>query len=87
MPRINKDEAVETSSLESLEVKRDAWIKPPPNPEPMVYLEIPDEDENEQTKKNLTSLVFGMKAYSFIENVTMHGVRYIFARESSKLKR
>lgn len=51
--------------------------------ESMIYLEMP-EDEDEKMKKKST---LSGKSYSFADSITMHGIRYIFGRDICKFRR
>lgn len=83
MPRINVKESDLTSTIQFPNPKDDAWIKPPPNREPLVF---PDQDKKID-KDDLASITLGVKAYSFAENFSMHGVRYVFGRDMGILRR
>ena len=86
MPQIKVEEADINFKFENPTIKEEAWIKPPPSGEPMVFLETPD-DEKDFIKEDIMSLALGQKAHAFVDNVTMHGVRYVFARDVSRKRR
>ena len=62
------------------EVKKEAWPEKDLEKGLEDALKVSDAD-------NLSTIALAWKAYQFADNMTMHGVRYIFAKDMSKFRR
>ena len=82
MPQIKINDLNNLSNFEKPSIKKDAWEKS----EPVVLLELP-EKTNDFADESVSSVAFGVKAYAFADGISMHGIRYIVARDTSKMKR
>ncbi|XP_076814553.1 acid-sensing ion channel 2-like [Clavelina lepadiformis] len=85
---LESEEVVEKQ--ETLSVKTEEWIKAPPTPPNLneTSKSQTNSDFGDLTKDaNITELGLAVKAFQFTDSFTMHGVRYIFMKDISRMRR